>query len=581
MAPDQHDSHEGGLSVRDQIERYRTAFISVVVMVVIAAAVGGYILAHENLKLPGWVPVLGRNYFTLKAEFQTAQAVTPGPGSGGHDRGRQDRGNRERRTCTTASPSVTMKVTPEIRAHLPRRDAAAAPEDAAAGHHRRGQPGHAVGRAAAERRSDPAVADRAERQLRRIPLGARRRNARLPAGAAGRRRRRLQEQRQGALGDAQALRPDRARHPGDRPRSCEVRHANIARSIHNFRLLMEALGGKDKQLAQLVDASNAVFATFAKEDAELPEHAAPAAGRARTRPERASASWRPPPTCSGRRCTSCSPFAKLARRRRSEATTRARERDDAGHQERDPAVRARNPADDQPARRRPRKELGEAFPKLATQLLGAERILQRARLQPGQRARAASCSSSTGPTTTSTACVSSADAHGSLGRSLLYFNCEVAADPQRRRRSQPDGEPDRRPAEPARPRRRARPRACSRRARRRARAPKHAEGAGAPALLSGLGPRGSAAPLRRRSSAGGGSAEHAEARAHARQHARDHPVRAQLLRAAAVPVGVVRRPAAAEAEGLPDDGRLPAHRSRSPNSPTCASAASTSATSSR
>ena len=49
-------------------------------MVVIAAAVGGYILAHENLKLPGWVPVLGREYFTLKADFQTAQAVTPGQG---------------------------------------------------------------------------------------------------------------------------------------------------------------------------------------------------------------------------------------------------------------------------------------------------------------------------------------------------------------------------------------------------------------------------------------------------------------------------------------------------------------------
>src|SRR4029077_5514055 len=36
--------------------------------------------------------------------------------------------------------------------------------------------------------------------------------------------------------------------------------------IHNFRLLVEAVGGKDKQLAQLVDAANAVFATFAKED---------------------------------------------------------------------------------------------------------------------------------------------------------------------------------------------------------------------------------------------------------------------------------------------------------------------------
>ncbi len=43
----------------------------------------------------------------------------------------------------------------------------------------------------------------------------------------------------------------------------------MARSIHNFRLLMEALGGKDKQLSQLVDASNAVFATFAKEEANF------------------------------------------------------------------------------------------------------------------------------------------------------------------------------------------------------------------------------------------------------------------------------------------------------------------------
>src|SRR5271163_1853757 len=74
------ESHEGGLSVRDQIERYRSAFIAVVTMIVIAAFVGGYILAHENLKLPSWVPVLGHSYFNLEAEFQTAQAVTPGQG---------------------------------------------------------------------------------------------------------------------------------------------------------------------------------------------------------------------------------------------------------------------------------------------------------------------------------------------------------------------------------------------------------------------------------------------------------------------------------------------------------------------
>ncbi len=72
--------HEGGLSVRDQIERYRSSFIAVVTMVLIAAFVGGYILAHENLNLPAWVPVLGHNYYKLDADFQTAQAVTPGQG---------------------------------------------------------------------------------------------------------------------------------------------------------------------------------------------------------------------------------------------------------------------------------------------------------------------------------------------------------------------------------------------------------------------------------------------------------------------------------------------------------------------
>src|ERR1039458_1141861 len=74
------DSHEGGLGVRDQIERYRSAFIAVVTMIVIATLVGGYILAHENIILPGWFPVLGKNYYTLKADLQTAQAMTPGQG---------------------------------------------------------------------------------------------------------------------------------------------------------------------------------------------------------------------------------------------------------------------------------------------------------------------------------------------------------------------------------------------------------------------------------------------------------------------------------------------------------------------
>ena len=121
-------------------------------MIVIAAVVGGYILAHENLKLPGWVPVLGRNYYTLKADFQTAQAVTPGQGQAvtiaGAKIGEIASVDLQRR-----GRDGDDENDPEVRAHLPQRDAAAAPEDQLAGHHRRGQPGHALGRAAAQRRS--------------------------------------------------------------------------------------------------------------------------------------------------------------------------------------------------------------------------------------------------------------------------------------------------------------------------------------------------------------------------------------------------------------------------------------------
>ena len=146
MSTPRPQGHEGGLTVREQIERYRTAFIAVVTMIVIAAAVGGYILAHENLKLPGWVPVLGRDYYTLKADFQTAQAVTPGQGQAVTIAGAK--------IGEVASVSLHDGIADgddenhaQVRAHLPERDAAAAPQDAAAGHHDRGQPRHARRRA--------------------------------------------------------------------------------------------------------------------------------------------------------------------------------------------------------------------------------------------------------------------------------------------------------------------------------------------------------------------------------------------------------------------------------------------------
>jgi phospholipid/cholesterol/gamma-HCH transport system substrate-binding protein len=47
------------------------------------------------------------------------------------------------------------------------------------------------------------------------------------------------------------------------------RRGNIRRSIHNLRLLVEAVGEKDDELAQLIDSSNTVFRSFANQDRNL------------------------------------------------------------------------------------------------------------------------------------------------------------------------------------------------------------------------------------------------------------------------------------------------------------------------
>jgi phospholipid/cholesterol/gamma-HCH transport system substrate-binding protein len=267
MSASAGDKHEGGLSVREQIERYRTAFIAMVTMIVIAAGIGGYILAHENFKLPGWVPVLGRSYYTLKAEFQTAQAVTPGQGQAVTIAGAKI-GEIGSVDLNQGIATVTMKITPKY-AHL-YRDATLLlrPKTQLQDITVEVNPGTP----AAGKLKSGAV----------IPLSQTAPNINFDeflAGLDAETRSYLQELLAGAgeglKHNASALsatlkRFDPASRYGEQiARALEIRHANIAHSIHNFRLLMEALGSKDTQISQLVDASNAVFATFAKEEANL------------------------------------------------------------------------------------------------------------------------------------------------------------------------------------------------------------------------------------------------------------------------------------------------------------------------
>jgi phospholipid/cholesterol/gamma-HCH transport system substrate-binding protein len=262
------EGHEGGLSVRDQIERYRSAFIAVVTMIVIAAVVGGYILAHENLKLPSWVPVLGHTYFNLDAEFQTAQAVTPGQGQAVTIAGAKI-GEIASVDLHNGVAVVTMKVSPKYAKYIYRNatlllrpktqlqdiTVEVNPGTASAGKLRSGEvlPESQTG---ANVDFDEFLAGldaetRAYVQELVAGLGIGLKENGKPLAAALKRfdpTSRLTEE------IAQQL---------------EARAGNVERSIHNFRLLTEALGGKDQQLSALVDSANAVFKTFASEDASF------------------------------------------------------------------------------------------------------------------------------------------------------------------------------------------------------------------------------------------------------------------------------------------------------------------------
>ncbi|MGA2321374.1 MAG: MlaD family protein [Solirubrobacteraceae bacterium] len=419
MTPSAGD-HQGGLSFRDQIERYRTAFIAVVTMVVFAAAVGGYILAHENLKLPGWVPVLGRSYFTLKAEFQTAQAVTPGQGQAVTIAGAKI-GEIASVDLNDGVATVTMKVTPKyariyhnatllLRPKTQLEDIAVEvnPGTPSSGRLRSGEV---------------------------IPISQTAPNIDLDeflAGLDAETRSYLQEllagagegfKNNGRAFSATLKRFDPvARYLQEIAQQLEARHANVARAIHNFSLLAEALGGKDKQLAQLIDASNAVFATFAKEDENVQSTLRLLPGAlAKTRSglgKLATAAQVLGPTLH-----KLEPFAgslgpgQEATRRLADKTTPIFKTQIR------PFARQILPTvnDLQPDA----QGLSEAFPKLATSFSVLNEFFNELAYNPGPK-QGGFLFFLDWANHNLNSVVSSADGQDVLGRSLLYLNCEIA-----------------------------------------------------------------------------------------------------------------------------------------------------------
>jgi phospholipid/cholesterol/gamma-HCH transport system substrate-binding protein len=66
--------------VRRAIQKHLRDFVALMVLFIIGLGVSAFILSNQRLYLPSWVPGIGKDFYKVKAEFSTAQAVVPGQG---------------------------------------------------------------------------------------------------------------------------------------------------------------------------------------------------------------------------------------------------------------------------------------------------------------------------------------------------------------------------------------------------------------------------------------------------------------------------------------------------------------------
>jgi phospholipid/cholesterol/gamma-HCH transport system substrate-binding protein len=415
------EAHEGGLDVRDQIRRYRSAFLAVVAMIVFAAFVGGYILSHQNLKLPPWVPVLGKSYFTLKGEFQTAQAVAPGQGQAVTIAGAKI-GEIASVDLNDGVAVVTMHLTPKYAQDRIYRNATMLlrPKTQLKDETVEVNPGTASSGAlqsgATVPLSQTAPDGNLDEFLAALDAESRAYLQELLAGAGEG----LKDNGQPLSAALKRFDPT-ARDFQEISSQLAVRHEEIATAIHNFRLLLQAVGGKDKQIAELVDSSNAVFKTFAEEDRSV-ESTIGLLPSTLAKTKQGLGKLATAATILGPTVKELEPAAKATAPAEIATRELAIKTTPIFKNQIRPFARQILPVINEigPAT----KELSEAFPKLASGFSVLNELFNEFAYNPGVN-RGGFLFFIDWASHNFNSAVSSADAHGPLGQTLAYFNCEV------------------------------------------------------------------------------------------------------------------------------------------------------------
>ena len=245
------------------IREHRKDFAAIVGLAAIAAVVGAYVLDHQRLRFP-WEPAP----FRIKAEFATAQAVTPGQGQTVRVSGVRV-GDITKVDLEDGRAVVTMDLDPGYKGFI-HTDASALlrPKtglkdmfielDPGTGRAPRAKAGWTVPirNTAPDVNPDEilSVLDDDTRDYLKLLIGG------AGQGLAG---------RGGDLRDLfrrfEPTHRDLERVDGAVAR----RHRNLRRLVHSLDQLNAELAGKDDELASLVDSSSKVFRTLAAEQQNL------------------------------------------------------------------------------------------------------------------------------------------------------------------------------------------------------------------------------------------------------------------------------------------------------------------------
>jgi phospholipid/cholesterol/gamma-HCH transport system substrate-binding protein len=254
--------------VSKAIRDHGKTFAAMIFLVVVALAIGGYILSNQRFYLPAWVPVVGTDFYTVDAELQTAQAVVPGQGQTVNIAGVKV-GDIGSVRLENGRALVEMKIQ---RDHAPiYKDATILlrPKTALKDMYLSLDPGTPAAGEIPEGGKVPvdntlpdvnpdeilAALDGNTRDYLRILLNS---GAEALSGNSPARLRQTLKRFAPTTRDTERI-----------TKGLVVRRRNLQRVVHNFQELANELGDKDTQLASFVDSANANFAAIARQDANL------------------------------------------------------------------------------------------------------------------------------------------------------------------------------------------------------------------------------------------------------------------------------------------------------------------------